>query len=124
MKAKLKVIDSWEFEDIQLSRTSFKYSPTGGKEMVIRGEKRNSIFYLSFREKTRWNTMDKGQKRPLFPTQKPKNNRIFGRNLYFYPAIKEYCCFVVLVIHYGYYKLRKVNGYLFQLKSGRSEEYL
>lgn len=38
MKAKLKVIDSWEFEDIQLSRTSFKYSPTGGKEMVIRGE--------------------------------------------------------------------------------------
>lgn len=67
MKAKLKVIDSWEFEDIQLSRTSFKYSPTGGKEMVIRGENEIVFSIYHSEKKTRWNTMDKGQKRPLFP---------------------------------------------------------
>ena len=107
MKAKLKVIDSWEFEDIQLSRTSFKYSPTGGKEMVIRGEN-EIVFSIYHSEKKQDGILwIKGQKTSAFSLlQKPKNNRIFGRNLYFYPAIKEYCCFVVLVIHYGYYKLR------------------
>lgn len=29
MKAKLKVIKNWEFEEFELTGTSFKYSPTG-----------------------------------------------------------------------------------------------
>ena len=31
MKAKLKVINNWEFEEFELTGTSFKYSPTGCK---------------------------------------------------------------------------------------------
>lgn len=31
MKAKLKVIKDWEFEEFELTGTSFKYSPTGCK---------------------------------------------------------------------------------------------
>ena len=34
MKAKLKVIKNWEFEEFELTGTSFKYSPTGCKGMV------------------------------------------------------------------------------------------
>lgn len=34
MKAKLKVIKDWEFEEFELTGTSFKYSPTGCKGMV------------------------------------------------------------------------------------------
>lgn len=35
MKAKLKVIKDWEFEEFELTGTSFKYSPTGCKGMVV-----------------------------------------------------------------------------------------
>lgn len=35
MKAKLKVIKNWEFEEFELTGTSFKYSPTGCKGMVF-----------------------------------------------------------------------------------------
>ena len=38
MKAKLKVIKNWEFEEFELTGTSFKYSPTGCKGMVARSE--------------------------------------------------------------------------------------
>ena len=38
MKAKLKVIKDWEFEEFELTGTSFKYSPTGCKGMVARSE--------------------------------------------------------------------------------------
>ena len=38
MKAKLNVIKNWEFEEFELTGTSFKYSPTGCKGMVARGE--------------------------------------------------------------------------------------
>ena len=38
MKAKLKVINNWEFEEFELTGTSFKYSPTGCKGMVARSE--------------------------------------------------------------------------------------
>ena len=38
MKAKLKVIKDWEFEEFELTGTSFKYSPTGCKGMVARIE--------------------------------------------------------------------------------------
>ena len=34
MKAKLKVIKNWEFEEFELTGTSFKYSPTGCKGIV------------------------------------------------------------------------------------------
>lgn len=38
MKAKLKIIKDWEFGGIELSGTSFKYSPLGGKGMIARSE--------------------------------------------------------------------------------------
>ena len=38
MKEKLKVIKNWEFEEFELTGTSFKYSPTGCKGMVARSE--------------------------------------------------------------------------------------
>ena len=38
MKAKLKVIKDWEFEEFELTGTSFKYSPTGCQGMVARSE--------------------------------------------------------------------------------------
>ena len=38
MKAKLKVIKNWEFEEFELTGTSFKYSPTGCKGMIARSE--------------------------------------------------------------------------------------
>ena len=38
MKAKINVIKNWEFEEFELTGTSFKYSPTGCKGMVARSE--------------------------------------------------------------------------------------
>ena len=38
MKAKLKVIKNWEFEEVKPVDKSFKYSPFAGKEMIARGE--------------------------------------------------------------------------------------
>lgn len=73
MKAKLKVIDSWEFEDIQLSRTSFKYSPTGGKEMVMRGEN-EIVFSIYHSEKKQDGILwIKGKNVRFFPT--PREQR-------------------------------------------------
>ena len=37
MKAKLKVIKTWEFEEFELTGHSFKYSQTGCKGMEARG---------------------------------------------------------------------------------------
>ena len=50
MKAKLKVIKDWEFEEFELTGTSFKYSPTGCKGMVARSED-EIVFGLSSRAK-------------------------------------------------------------------------
>lgn len=75
MKAKLKVIDSWEFEDIQLSRTSFKYSPTGGKEMVIRGEN-EIVFSIYHSEKKQDGILwIKGKNVRFFPTPEAKEQQ-------------------------------------------------
>ena len=38
MKAKLNEIKNWEFEELELTGTSFKYSPTGCKGMVALSE--------------------------------------------------------------------------------------
>ena len=38
MKAKLKEIKNWEFEEFELTDTSYKYSPTGCNGLVDRHE--------------------------------------------------------------------------------------
>ena len=43
---KMKVIKSWEFDGINLSGTSFKYSPKGGKGMTARGN--NEIAFVVY----------------------------------------------------------------------------
>ena len=48
MKAKLKIIKDWEFGGIELSGTSFKYSPLGGKGMIARSEE-EIVFSAEFK---------------------------------------------------------------------------
>ena len=56
MKAKLKIIKDWEFGGIELSGTSFKYSPLGGKGMIARSEEEIvfSVYHSQQKSKERF----------------------------------------------------------------------
>ena len=102
MKAKLKVIKNWEFEEFELTGTSFKYSPTGCKGMVARSEDEIVFWTLSFRAKVQRRFV--GQRRSFqveFPARSRKSSKMFGKILSCSHATEEYCWFARPVNPFG-----------------------
>ena len=65
MKAKLKVIKNWEFEEFELTGTSFKYSPTGCKGMVTAVQCINVEVYVAGRGYSQLGEIAKYRKKSL-----------------------------------------------------------
>ena len=80
MKAKLKVIKNWEFEEFELTGTSFKYSPTGCKGMVARSED-EIVFWTIISCKSAAAFCGSKAKFPGgFPARSRKSSKMFGRS--------------------------------------------
>ena len=73
MKAKLKVIKDWEFEEFELTGTSFKYSPTGCKGMVARSE--DEIVFLDLSSRAKVQRRFVGQRRSFQVDSQPGAER-------------------------------------------------
>ena len=102
MKATLKVMKSWVFDEFELTGTSFKYSPTGCKGMVARGE--DEIVFLTYHlaqecSGVLWNT--RSSVPGGFPARSRKSNKMFGKSLFYSHATEEYCWFAQPVNHFG-----------------------
>ena len=80
MKAKLKVIKNWEFEEFELTGTSFKYSPMKLCFGPIISRK-NAVAFCGSKA-----TFPGG-----FPARSRKSNKMFGKFLSCSHAIEEYC---------------------------------
>ena len=75
MKAKLKVIKNWEFEEFELTGTSFKYSPTGCKGMVARSEDEIVFWTYHFVQKCSGVLWVKGEVSRWIPSPEPKEQQ-------------------------------------------------
>ena len=75
MKAKLKVIKNWEFEEFELTRTSFKYSPTGCKGMVARSEDEIVFWTYHLAQKCSGVLWVKGEVSRWIPSPEPKEQQ-------------------------------------------------
>lgn len=94
MKAKLKIIKDWEFGRIELSGTSFKYSPLGGKGMIARSEEDIVFSVYHSQQKSKGVLWIKGDISRFIPSPPPKKCKTFGKTPYFYLATTEYYFFV------------------------------
>ena len=75
MKAKLKVINNWEFEEFELTGTSFKYSPTGCKGMVARSEDEIVFWTYHLAQKCSGVLWVKGEVSRWIPSPEPKEQQ-------------------------------------------------
>ena len=75
MKAKLKVIKNWEFEEFELTGTSFKYSPTGCKGMVARSEDEIVFWTYHLLQKCSGVLWVKGEVSRWIPSPEPKEQQ-------------------------------------------------
>ena len=75
MKAKLKMIKNWEFEEFELTGTSFKYSPTGCKGMVARSEDEIVFWTYHFVQKCSGVLWVKGEVSRWIPSPEPKEQQ-------------------------------------------------
>ena len=75
MKAKLKVIKDWEFEEFELTGTSFKYSPTGCKGMVARSEDEIVFWTYHLAQKCSGVLWVKGEVSRWIPSPEPKEQQ-------------------------------------------------
>lgn len=75
MKAKLKVIKNWEFEEFELTGTSFKYSPTGCKGMVARSEDEIVFWTYHLVQKCSGVLWVKGEVSRWIPSPEPKEQQ-------------------------------------------------
>lgn len=75
MKAKLKVIKNWEFEEFELTGTSFKYSPTGCKGMVARSEDEIVFWTYHLAQKCSGVLWVKGEVSRWIPSPEPKEQQ-------------------------------------------------
>ena len=75
MKAKLKVIKNWEFEEFELTGTSFKYSPTGCKGMVARSEDEIVFWTYHLAQKCSGVLWVKGEASRWIPSPEPKEQQ-------------------------------------------------
>ena len=101
MKAKLKVIKNWEFEEFELTGTSFKYSPTGCKGMVARSED-EIVFGPIISCKSAAAFCGSKAKFPGgFPARSRKSSKMFGKILSCSHATEEYCWFAQPVNPFG-----------------------
>ena len=75
MKAKLKVIKDWEFEEFELTGTSFKYSPTGCKGMVARSEDEIVFWTYHLVQKCSGVLWVKGEVSRWIPSPEPKEQQ-------------------------------------------------
>ncbi len=75
MKAKLKVLKNWEFEEFELTGTSFKYSPTGCKGMVARNEDEIVFWTYHLVQKCSGVLWVKGEVSRWIPSPEPKEQQ-------------------------------------------------
>ena len=75
MKEKLKVIKNWEFEEFELTGTSFKYSPTGCKGMVARSEDEIVFWTYHLAQKCSGVLWVKGEVSRWIPSPEPKEQQ-------------------------------------------------
>lgn len=75
MKEKLKVIKNWEFEEFELTGTSFKYSPTGCKGMVARSEDEIVFWTYHLLQKCSGVLWVKGEVSRWIPSPEPKEQQ-------------------------------------------------
>ncbi|MDB0680451.1 hypothetical protein PL418_02535 [Barnesiella intestinihominis] len=79
MKAKLKIIKDWEFGRIELSGTSFKYSPLGGKGMIARSEEEIVFSVYHSQQKSKGVLWIKGDISRFIPSPPPRSARHLAR---------------------------------------------
>lgn len=101
MKEKLKVIKNWEFEEFELTGTSFKYSPTGCKGMVARSEDEIVFWTYHLLQKCSGVLWVKGEVSRWIPSQSRKSSKMFGKFLSCSHATEEYCWFAQPVNPFG-----------------------
>lgn len=101
MKAKLKVIKNWEFEEFELTGTSFKYSPTGCKGMVARSEDEIVFWTYHLVQKCSGVCGSKAKFPGGFPARSRKSSKMFGKILSCSHATEEYCWFARPVNPFG-----------------------
>ena len=101
MKAKLKVIKDWEFEEFELTGTSFKYSPTGCKGMVARSEDEIVFWTYHLAQKCSGVLWVKGEVSKWIPSRSRKSSKMFGKILSCSHATEEYCWFARPVNPFG-----------------------
>ena len=101
MKAKLNVIKNWEFEEFELTGTSFKYSPTGCKGMVARSEDEIVFWTYHLAQKCSGVLWVKGEVSRWIPSPEPKEQQDVGKILSCFHATEEYCWFARPVNPFG-----------------------
>ena len=110
MKAKLKVIKvikNWEFEEFELTGTSFKYSPTGCKGMVARSEDEIVFWTYHLAQKCSGVLWVKDEVSRWIPSPEPKEQQdvwevpVLLSILSCSHATEEYCWFARPVNPFG-----------------------